>query len=131
MIVVIEVSTMELVSVWFLPGALTALVLSLFQVTLPWQISVFVVMAVLSFVPLLVYRKKKVKKDRRTNIDAVIGRVVLITERVSNIEGTGAAKLGGQIWTARAEDEETMLDIGERAEVVAVQGVKLICRKKA
>lgn len=131
LIIVIEACTMDLVAIWFLPGALISLVMSLFDATTPWQITVFVIVSLLSFIPLFVYHKTKAKKDKRTNIDAVIGQTVLVTERICNIDSVGAAKLSGQVWTARAEQDDVTFEPGELAEVVAVRGVKLICRKKA
>ena len=124
-----EAATMGLVSVWFLPGALVALVLSLCKVGLAWQIVAFVV---LSVVTLAFGRKifRPLAKKEKTNADALIGKTALITERVDNVRSCGAVKVGGQIWTARAEIENEILEVGEQVTVVQIQGVKLICRKK-
>ena len=128
-IILIEGVTMGLVSIWFLPGALIALVLSAFHVPPPWQIAVFVVMAVVMlFLGKRLFRPfhKKVK----TNAEALIGQTAIVTEQVCNVEGRGAAKLRGQIWSARTEREGEALEIGEQVTVVAIEGVKLICRRK-
>jgi membrane protein implicated in regulation of membrane protease activity len=60
----------------------------------------------------------------------VIGQTVLITEEVNNIEGRGAGKLGGLVWSVRTQNPEEVLAPGDLAEVLSVEGVKLICRKK-
>ncbi len=126
MALVIEGATMVLISIWFVPGALTALVLSLLGVPTPWQIVVFLVLTVATFIVGLKVRRKKTK----TNIDALIGKIVVITEEVNNIEGRGTGKLSGQLWTVRACDGSEPLTPGDLAVVVAIEGVKLICRKQ-
>ena len=127
--IIVELSTMGLVSIWFLPGALTALVLALLDVDLIWQIAAFVVLSVLT---LTVGRRlfRPFNKKTKTNADALIGQRALITEQVSNIEGRGALKIGGQVWSARAEQEGEILEVGDEVEIVDIRGVKLICRKK-
>lgn len=129
LILVVEASTMSLVSVWFLPGALTALVLAAFRVPLPWQIVCFVVLSLVT----LIFGKKIFRpfaRKEKTNVDALIGQTAVITEEVDNIHAKGAAKLGANEWSARAERDDDILAVGEVVTVVAIQGVKLICRKK-
>ena len=130
LILLTEAATMGLVSIWFLPGALVSLVLALCKVGLLWQILAFVL---LSAVTLAFGRKifRPFGKKEKTNTDALIGKTALITERVDNVQSCGAAKIGGQIWTARAELENEILEVGEQVSIVQIQGVKLICRKKS
>ncbi len=128
--VIAEASSAALVSIWFIPGAIVSLVLSLFDVPLWVQ---FVVFAVISAVLLLSTRrfvKKFLKgKGQPTNADAVIGQKAIVTERVSNIEETGAVKLMGKEWSARSDGDETF-DVGDVVTVKEISGVKLICNKK-
>ena len=63
--IVVEASTMGLVAVWFLPGALVSLVLALFEVGLPWQITVFVVLAAV----MLFFGKKNLPTVRQKRKD--------------------------------------------------------------
>jgi membrane protein implicated in regulation of membrane protease activity len=122
----LEGITLALVAIWFVPGALVGLVLSLLTVSLPWQVGAFLVTTVLTFILGLKVRRKKSK----TNVDALIGQVVVVTEEVNNIEGRGAGKLHGQFWTVRSQDASQALVPGDLAVVVAIEGVKLICRKQ-
>lgn len=122
----LEAITMGLVSIWFVPGALFALTLSLLNFELHWQIIAFAATsAVTLFLGLTIKRKKT-----KTNVDSVIGKTALIIEEVNNIEGRGTAKLGGQVWTARSKNPNETLLPGDQVIVLAVEGVKLICRKK-
>lgn len=128
--VIAEAASAALISVWFIPGALIALVLSLFGVPLWVQ---FVVFGIVSVV-LLVFTRKFVKqflkgKGERTNADAVIGQKAVVTERVSNIEETGAVKVMGKEWSARSEGGD-VFEVGDVVTVKEISGVKLICNKE-
>ncbi|MBE6621285.1 MAG: NfeD family protein [Ruminococcaceae bacterium] len=122
----LEGVTFGLVAIWFVPGALVALIMSLFSVPLPWQILAFGVISVITLFLGLKIRRRKTK----TNVDSLIGKTVLITEEVNNIEAKGTGKLNGQVWTVRAKNPAEALVPGDLAIVVAIEGVKLICRKK-
>ena len=122
----LEGVTFGLVAIWFVPGALVALIMSLFSVPLPWQILAFGVISVITLFLGLKIRRKKTK----TNVDSLVGKTVLITEEVNNIEAKGTGKLNGQVWTVRAKNPAEALAPGDLAIVVAIEGVKLICRKK-
>jgi membrane protein implicated in regulation of membrane protease activity len=52
-----------------------------------------------------------------------------VIERIDNYAGRGQAKVRGQIWSARSVDDEETFEEGEILRVVAVEGVKLICKK--
>jgi membrane-bound ClpP family serine protease len=46
----------------------------------------------------------------------------LALERIANREGVGTVRIGGEVWTARAYDEEQVIDGGEQVEVVEIRG---------
>jgi membrane protein implicated in regulation of membrane protease activity len=122
----LEGMTLALVAVWVVPGAAVALIMSLCSIPTPWQVAVFAALTVVTMILGFKIRRKKTK----TNVDSVVGKTVLITEEVNNIEGRGAGKLGGLVWTVRTKDPEEALVPGDLAVVLSVEGVKLICRKK-
>jgi membrane protein implicated in regulation of membrane protease activity len=122
----LEGVTLALVALWFVPGALAAMIMSLFAVPLHWQILVFASVSVVMLILGLSIRRKKTK----TNVESVVGQTVLITEEVNNIEGRGTGKLGGLVWSVRTKDPKEVLVPGDLAVVLSVEGVKLICRKK-
>ncbi len=128
--VILEASTCALVSIWFIPAAVVSLILSFFPVPLWIQITVFVVCSALLLVFTKVIFKKTLGLKRvATNADAVIGEEAIVTEPIDNIEGVGQVKVKGQIWTARSYDKDTKYEKGEILNVVAIEGVKLICKK--
>ena len=58
-----------------------------------------------------------------------MGEKCVVIERIDNYAGCGQAKVRGQIWSARSINDEETFDPGEILRVVAVEGVKLICKK--
>jgi membrane protein implicated in regulation of membrane protease activity len=58
----------------------------------------------------------------RTGTAALIGRPALVLERIANNEGVGAVKIDGEVWTARAYDDDRVIEAGARVEVVEIRG---------
>ena len=58
----------------------------------------------------------------------LIGKECVVTEEIDNVLGTGAVTVGGKVWTARTESDETKAQEGARAVVVRIEGVKLIVK---
>ena len=128
----IEAETAEMAAIWFMPGAIAALVMSMFNVDIWIQCLVFVVLSALLLVlAKTVFKKKFSGKvgSERTDTDLLIGEKAKVVEEIVNADGKGAVKLGGQIWSARMEDGQSVASEGEFVTVVSISGVKLICRK--
>lgn len=127
--VVVEIITLGLSSIWFAGGALIALIVAAFHGPIWLQILCF---AVVSIVLLLFTRPIAVKyfnKDRvRTNAESIVGRQAIVLSEVNNLKGEGQVSVGGQEWSARSTDDAQVLDEGSVVEVVAISGVKLICK---
>ena len=58
----------------------------------------------------------------RTGTAALVGRNAMVLERIANAEGVGCAKIGGEVWTARAFDEDRVIEPGERVQVIEIRG---------
>lgn len=129
----VEAQTAELIAVWFVPGAITGLVLSLLNVPEWIQWTVFAAMsAVLLTLALTVFRKRFLKNygKEKTDTDLLIGQTATVTERIDNAAMTGAVKLDGKEWSARMADDCETAEVGEFVLVESISGVKLICRWK-
>ena len=80
--IVVEASTVSVVSLWFAAGALAALVAALLHGGLWLQIGLFCVVSVGLLLALRpVVRKHFTPKLTRTNVDSVIGTEGFVTER--------------------------------------------------
>ena len=65
----------------------------------------------------------------KTNLDTVVGNEALVIETIDNINGKGAVKIFGKIWSALSEDG-SIIDKNELVTVKEIRGVKLVCIKK-
>lgn len=127
---VIEVLTDQLIAIWFIPGSAIGVVLDFLEVPFIWQALVLLVTtAVGIFVGKKFISKKLKSSSTKTNIDAIIGERCIVTEKIDNFAGCGQAKVKGQIWSARGVGEDDIFEVGEALHIVAIEGVKLICKR--
>lgn len=126
LLTVLEVTTINLVSVWFIASALISLILSFFVETFYIQFAVFVCLGLVLMLitrPILV--KKLVKKDVKTNLDRVIGMEAIVTEEITRFK-IGEVKVDGKRWSAISDSK---ILVGSTVIVDAIDGVKLVVRK--
>ena len=124
-----EALTADFVAIWFFPAALISMVLAFFEVPVPLQFLVFVALGLmLVFATRPLCRKLLRTKDDKTNADALIGKVALVTEEISNIREIGEVKIAGLRWSARAEDPTRIIPVGTEVTVLEIKGVKLIVK---
>lgn len=130
-LIVIEILTLGLTTIWFAGGALVAFLLSLFMDSLLVEMGIgLLVSFFLLFYTRPIAKKYLNKGIVRTNYESLIGRDGRVTEQVNNLEGTGTVNLSGQLWTARTLDSKEIIDIDTTVTVKSIQGVKLIVSKK-
>ena len=129
-LLVIEIITVGLTSIWAAGGALAALILNILGLSLVWQVVAFfgVTFVLLIFTRPFAVRFINTQREK-TNYEGIIGKTIRIAERVDNIRQPGMAVVNGQEWTVRAEDEQEVLEPETLAKVVNISGVKLIVRK--
>jgi membrane protein implicated in regulation of membrane protease activity len=58
----------------------------------------------------------------RTGTAALIGRTGIVTERIVNDDGLGKVRIEGEVWTARAYDEDKVIEAGTRVHVLEIKG---------
>ncbi|MBQ2101046.1 MAG: NfeD family protein [Lachnospiraceae bacterium] len=132
--IIVEIISLGLTSIWFAGGALVALIAAALHAPLWLQILLFVAVSLLLLLFTRPIAVKYFNKDRvRTNAESIVGRQGVVTETIDNLQGVGTVSVGGQEWTARNVDEDQVIEKGSVVEVVAISGVKLICKaeKKA
>src|SRR4051794_3313143 len=58
----------------------------------------------------------------RTGTAALVGETAIVTQRIVNDEGQGCVKLGGEVWTARAyDDDDGVIEAGQRVYVIEIK----------
>ena len=126
---ILEAATTQFVSIWFAGGSLIALIGALLGLSATAQICIFIIgSAVLLVFTRKIVDKLKAKDNTKTNIDALIDQVAVVTGSISNIDAKGTVKLRGMEWSARSADGEP-IEEGSHVKVKEIDGVKLIVDK--
>ncbi len=121
-LIVLEMATVNLVSIWFAIASLVAAIISIFTENTMIQLAGFILTSVIT----LVLTKPLVKKLRGkgivpTNLDRVIGKVGMVTEEITKLE-PGEVKVDGKRWSAISTKK---ISVGKKVEVLSIEGVKL------
>ena len=108
-LLIVELLTVGLTSIWFAGGALAALVLELLGVDLIWQIGAFILV---SFVLVYFTRPFAVNMSmhimKRQTMNRQWEKIVRITQRVDDLAQTGKGILDGMEWTVRTDSKEVL-----------------------
>lgn len=122
LLILLELGTVNLVSIWFALGSLAAFVLSFFIDNITIQIALFVGV---SFISLLLTRgfveKIRGNKIIPTNLDRVIGQIGIVTEEITKLEPC-EVKVDGKRWSAVSNKK---IKVGSKVEILSIDGVKL------
>ena len=122
LLVIVEVCTIQLTTVWFVASGIISMILSIFINSLELEFSVFVLGGVLLLFTTRPYLMKKLKvKQSKTNLDRVIGMQGVVTEKIEKLS-KGEVKVDGKRWSAFAENE---IEKGKIVEILEIEGVKL------
>jgi membrane protein implicated in regulation of membrane protease activity len=86
------------------------------------QVAAFVAgsVASLAIVRPIARRHLRTPSHLRTGAAALIGQSATVLERVDAQHGM--VKIGGEVWTARAYDEDHVIEAGARVEVLKIDG---------
>lgn len=126
----IEIFTMGLTTIWFSFGAALAAIVSGVGGPVYVQILVFCVGAVGTMLLIRPYAVKVQNRTRtKTNVDELTGQEVTTLEKIDNRRETGLVRIHGVEWMARSVDD-SVIEKGENVIIESVSGVKLMVRKK-
>lgn len=126
--IVIEIITVDLVTIWISVGSIFAIIAYLLNFNLTIQIIVCLVVTVFCVVVTRPIAKKQLRGNIvHTNSDRLIGQHAVVYKKIES-NGRGEVKIQGGIWTAVELDEQEIAE-GEQVEVLAIDGVKLIVKK--
>ncbi len=129
--VIVEICTTQLVSIWFAVGAFGAFISAIAGVDELWiQIIVFVAVSAIALAATRpVVRKIIKRKAVPTNADRAIGQTGTVIDKIDNSAETGLVKVDGSVWTARSEDG-SVIENGQIVTVCEIRGVKLIVKSE-
>lgn len=119
--------TNQLVSIWFVAGALCAAVSSLITSSLLIQLIVFIVVSFGTLIATkpLVDKYKKNHKDVKTNSDRLVGQTGVMLTNIDSLETVGQVKVSGEVWTAKLRNP-TPVKKDDKVKILAIEGVKMI-----
>jgi membrane protein implicated in regulation of membrane protease activity len=121
---IVEASTVVMVSLWFAAGSLIALVAALLGAPIWLQVALFLVVSAVLLASLRpMVRKHFTPKLTRTNVDAIVGSQGYVTSDIDNVAATGTVKLGSMEWTARST-AGAPIPAGTLVTVDKIEGVK-------
>ena len=124
---ILELMSPTFIFACFVLGSITAGVYSYFYPeSYYWQVGIFIVLTV-GLLPLTRTLARKITKEspQKSNIDALIDKVALVTKAIDPDLG-GQVKIEGEIWLARAEESVAE---NEKVRIVSVSGTKVHVEK--
>ncbi len=126
---ILEACTAQLVSIWFVIGAVVSLIVSIFSTSVTLQIIVFIAVTLLMLFLTRPFVKKLFSfKKEDTNSGRYIGKTGIVVKTINNEIGEGQVNIFGSIWTARSVDD-SIIAKGENVKVESIQGVKVLVKK--
>ena len=126
---IVEAVTAGLVCIWFVAGALVALVSAFVGAPLPVQMILFLVVSAAALALTRPVLKKLTNATATpTNADRVLGEVAKVTETIDNENSAGAVYVDGKTWSARSSDG-TVIPAGNRVCSESRGGVKLFVKQ--
>ena len=127
-LIAIDVITSSFIFMWFSLGAIVAIILSLFEVTVVWQIIAFLIVGVATVSIGYPWAKKKFKADVNqlpTMEQTYIGKVMVANEDMGE---TSKIKVSGIYWTAYNKGK--VIEKGQEYIITGIEGNKLIVNLK-
>lgn len=130
-LLIIEIVTMGLTTIWFAGGALAAMAAGLIGFGTGIQILVFLVVSILLLVLTRPIAVKYFNQERqKTNAESLIGQQALVLEDIDTLQSAGLVEVRGQEWSAKTDEPDGRIAKNKVVVIEGIQGVKLIVREK-
>ena len=125
-----EVLTRVRVALCLLLAALLCVPVSLLTENIAIEIAVFVLSSCLFLcLRFVLMRPKRMKADEGVDEEKIVGSRCRVIETVDNAAGSGQAKCHGIDFAARALDDNEVFEVGATVTVVALEGVRVVCKR--
>lgn len=130
-LLVIEVITLGLSTIWFAGGALASFIAALAGANVAVQVVLFLAVSII----LLLFTRPVVMKylnrnKTATNADSLIGEQAVVTQTINNLMSRGEVFINGMAWTARSSREDEVIEKDTVVRILRIDGVKLIVERK-
>ena len=129
-LLVVEIATMGLTTIWFAGGALIAFIAAYIHLGIGLQIVLFLAVSILLLVLTRPIAVKYFNQEReKTNVDSLIGQNAVVKEEINTIKATGRVEVNVMEWSAKTEHTE-IIEVNTIVSIKGIQGVKLIVEKE-
>lgn len=122
---IVEIITVNLVSIWFVISGIVAMIASLFTDNLVIQISIFVILGLIFMLLTRKIVKKIVPEKVKTNLDRIIGMQGIVITKIGKNK-PGEVKVDGKIWTATSNET---INQDEIVKILEINSTKLKVEK--
>ncbi len=130
-LVIVEICTASFGSICFAFGAgFSALVAGLGG-GFVWQIVVFAIVSMLTFIflrPAVMRWLDRKSQDVKTNVDALVGRKGIVSERIDASQHLGRVKIDGDDWRAVSNDG-SVIEKGTSVEILKNDSIILTVKR--
>ncbi|MBQ9280251.1 MAG: NfeD family protein [Clostridia bacterium] len=127
---ILEIATVGFLVIWIGIGALPAMIYSMF---FPEQVLVQVAIWVVCSIVLILLTKNLTDKIKptptNTNVYSIIGKRATVIQDIDAEKSSGQIKVGGDVWSAKAENYDDVIPEGTSVEIVSIEGVKAVVKK--
>lgn len=124
-LLIVEICTAAFGSICFAIGAGLAALGAGLGLGVTWQIVIFAVVSLLTFIflrPFVLRFLDRKSKDVKTNAEALIGRKAIVSERIDASQHTGRVAVDGDDWKAVSEDG-SVIEKGTTVEIVKMDSI--------
>jgi membrane protein implicated in regulation of membrane protease activity len=124
---VFGIGEMLTTSFFLAPFALGAALAAVVDVAGGGEVGAWIVFVAVSLLTLVAVRPivrshLRTPPQIRTGTAALIGKQGIVVERIANDEGIGCVRIDGEVWSARAYDEDQIIESGKKVHVIEIKG---------
>ena len=94
-----------------------------------WIVVIVVASLIAVSIAVLFIKRFIVTHKGMCTLDSIVGEKCIVTETIDNFAGCGQIKVKGQLWSARGFFDDDVFESGEMLRIVAIEGVKAVCKK--
>lgn len=129
-LLVIEIATLGLTTIWFASGALVAFLAAYIGFGVPVQVIIFLAVSIILLILTRPIAIKYFNQERqKTNAESLIGQKAIVIEEVNPLQATGKVEVNGMEWSAKTEESDR-IEVSTVVSIKGIQGVKLIVEKE-
>ena len=123
-----EIATTTLFLGPFAVGAALAALVDAVGAPFVVDLAVFLVVSVVVLAALRPIARRHLRQPARlrTGTAALVGHSATVLQRIDNADDAGQVRLEGEIWRARAFDDDEVFEPGARVHVIEIRGVTAV-----